>query len=58
MAENEEARARAKAARESYVHWLVGRTGITAIQAHELIDLLGTANLASLVREALLLLKK
>ncbi|MDX8528937.1 hypothetical protein RFM68_31155 [Mesorhizobium sp. MSK_1335] len=45
-------------AKEKHVTWLVVKTGITYTQAHELIDLLGVGNLPSLVREALLLLKK
>ncbi|MBZ9673641.1 hypothetical protein [Mesorhizobium sp. ES1-3] len=47
-----------EAAKEKHVNWLVDRTGITHSQARELIDLLGLANLPSLVREAILLAKK
>ncbi|UCI32537.1 hypothetical protein [Mesorhizobium sp. B4-1-4] len=45
-------------AKEQHVNWLVNKTGITHSQARELIDLLGIGSLPSLVREALLLLKK
>ncbi|MBZ9773625.1 hypothetical protein [Mesorhizobium sp. CO1-1-8] len=47
-----------QAAKERHVNWLVDKTGVTHSQARELIDLLGVGNVPSLVREALMLVKK
>ncbi|MBZ9987876.1 hypothetical protein LB572_12320 [Mesorhizobium sp. BH1-1-5] len=48
---------RAKALRDHHVDWLVKEAGVTAAQAHELIELIGMGNLPSLRREAFLLKK-
>ncbi|UCI22647.1 hypothetical protein FJ970_32465 (plasmid) [Mesorhizobium sp. B2-1-8] len=58
MNELDGAKSPIQSAKERHPNWLVDKTGITHSQARELFDLLGLSNLPSLIREALLLLKK